>query len=331
MADSENRKTTGVTAIVPAYNERERIGEVLAALTSYPEFDEVIVVDDGSKDGTAEEAAKYAVRVIQMEKNGGKARAMDAAVQATTAEIILFCDADMRGLTHEMVRDVLRPVLEGDTDMMVAMHGRKVYDKEFVVKMTPRLGGLRAVRRELWDAVPDKYKRGFHIEAALNFYARHWGRGFQYRVFPDLKQTIKEKKYGIWKGAAARTKMEAQVIASYGRLHLRDAPEGLRRARLSLVNLAGGTMLSLFGLLIVFASYSGPVEFLRQVFADEIAKGPAETPIINVLLSIAANAGVNLLATIGLFIVAFGFLVVALNLKHIRFLREYEPGAMERV
>jgi hypothetical protein len=179
--------------------------------------------------------------------------------------------------------------------------------------------------------VPEKYKRGFHIEAALNFYARHWGRGFQYRVFPDLKQTIKEKKYGLLKGAAARTKMEAQVIASYSQLHLRDAPQALRRARLSLVNLGGGALLGLFGLVIVFASYSGPVQFLREVFAEEIAKGPAETPIINVLLSIAANAGVNFLATIGLFIMAFGLLLVALNLKYIRVLREYEPGTMERV
>ena len=59
-----------VTAIVPAYNEAERIGAVLAVLTSYG-FRDVIVVDDGSSDNTSQVVSRYNVKYLRIEKNGG--------------------------------------------------------------------------------------------------------------------------------------------------------------------------------------------------------------------------------------------------------------------
>ncbi|MBI5644559.1 glycosyltransferase [Candidatus Kaiserbacteria bacterium] len=328
MADPGDRKMK-IAAIVPAYNEQERIGEVLRALIDCKDFDEVLVVDDGSKDGTKEEAERFGVRVIRHDKNRGKARAMESGVAATNASIIMFCDADLRGLTHEIVQEIVRPVIVGETDMMIGMHGRTIYERDFVVKMTPRLGGLRAVRRELWDAVPVKYKKGFQIEAALNFYARHWGRGYQYSIFGDLKQTIKEKKYGFWKGVTARTRMQVQVLASAIRLIILDSPRVLRRALLGLASLSGGIALSVLGLVGVVISYAGPVQFLREAYAEDLALNQA--PVIYLLIQIAANAGANFIATTGFFLLATGSLIVLFNLKNISRLRTYRPAAAERV
>ena len=91
-----------VTAIVPAYNEAERIGAVLAVLTSYG-FKGVIVVDDGSTDNTKDVVSRYDVRYLKIEENSGKGKAMDYAVSKAQTSFIFFCDADLKNLTHEII------------------------------------------------------------------------------------------------------------------------------------------------------------------------------------------------------------------------------------
>jgi len=70
MDYAKNNKN--ITAIVPAYNEAERISKVLEVLTTYKQFKEIIVVDDGSTDNTEEIVKKFNVRYIRNESNKGK-------------------------------------------------------------------------------------------------------------------------------------------------------------------------------------------------------------------------------------------------------------------
>ncbi len=87
-----------VAAVIPAYNEEKNIADVLKALLKSPELDEIIVVDDGSKDKTAEISEKLGVKVIRLSGNQGKGRAMQEGLKATQTEIIVFFDADLLGL-----------------------------------------------------------------------------------------------------------------------------------------------------------------------------------------------------------------------------------------
>jgi glycosyltransferase involved in cell wall biosynthesis len=85
-----------ISVIIPAYNAESTIGRCLQALTnqSYPaDSYEVIVVDDGSTDGTAGIAQDFAVRYIRQE-NQGPAAARNNGAQQARGEIILFTDAD---------------------------------------------------------------------------------------------------------------------------------------------------------------------------------------------------------------------------------------------
>jgi len=87
-----------VSVLIPAYNEERTLAATLAsALASdYMRF-EVIVIDDGSTDGTAAEAGKFLAdaRVKVLSKpNGGKASALNQGIAAATGDIILFTDAD---------------------------------------------------------------------------------------------------------------------------------------------------------------------------------------------------------------------------------------------
>ena len=83
--------------------------------------------------------------------------------------------------------------------------------------------GERALRREVWEKLPDYYKHRYRIEAGLNYYAKYYGNGFGYESFPYF-QTLKETKYGFFKGTYLRWKMNLDVLLAYLRAYLFDLP-----------------------------------------------------------------------------------------------------------
>lgn len=220
MARKESHKK--ITAIVPTYNEAGRIENVLDVLVTYPDFEEIIVVDDGSTDHTEEVVTDYAVTYIKNKKNQGKGYAMERGVQASKGEILFFLDADIRGLTHKIIEQIIAPVASGEVDMFIGMRNRKIYYLRHVLVFVPLLGGERALTKKLWNSLPAYYKHRFRIEAGLNFYAQNFGNGFKYKVFGGLSQVIKEKKYGFINGMYQRLQMFYNIISAQWRLHFVD-------------------------------------------------------------------------------------------------------------
>jgi glycosyltransferase involved in cell wall biosynthesis len=180
-----------VAAIIPAYNEAERIGKVLKVLTKTRILNEVIVVDDGSTDSTREVVSKFLkVNYIKNKKNMGKAAAMDRGVKATQAQIIFFCDADVKGLTPKIVTEIISPVLRQEVDMFIGVRN-SIFEKYGYFR---KLSGERAIRREVWEKLPRYYKHRFRVETGLNYIVQHTGRGFEYKIF-NYNQPIKLFKF----------------------------------------------------------------------------------------------------------------------------------------
>jgi glycosyltransferase involved in cell wall biosynthesis len=308
-----------VVAVVPAYNEERDIAGVLRELCSYKGFDEVCVVDDGSTDATSQIAATFPVRLIRHAENQGKGAAMQSGVAASGADIIFFCDADMRGFSHSLLSDVLAPVLAGETDMVIAMRNSRMHYAGYFFSIIPLLGGQRALTRSLWEKVPSEYRDRFMVETALNFYSKYWGNGFQYKVVSGLTQTIKEKKYGFWKGLVARLSMSEEVLIAQVRLQFAEVPMSVRTGRVALTNALGALGAAFLGAIILFAAYSGPADFVRGIYSDALLTDPS-TPFVDFLLVLARDLGTNVIAFCGAFLMVANILFALLNLKNIKYL-----------
>lgn len=307
-----------ITAIVPAYNEAPRIEPVLKALKAAPSLSEIIVVDDGSTDGTAEIAERSGVRVVRNTENMGKGYSMNRGVALAQGEIIFFSDADIEGLTPEIVEEIIRPVATGDLDMFIGMSDRKWYRAHQILAFVPLLGGERALTRELWQKVPEYYKERFRIEVALNFYSIYYGRGYQYKILPGVTQTVKEKKYGWWRGFWARLGMFFNIFSAQLRLNFVNTPKFVRdgrwRALFALYG-AAGTALSA---LIFLAIYFGPSNFVRFLFAEDL-RDPGSI-IAPFLLDLASITHVDTIALVGLVIFVSSISIFLLTRKYLNFL-----------
>lgn len=104
-----------ITAVIPAYNEAERIKKVVTEVL--PFADEVILVDDGSEDETAHTAQKAGATVIT-QPHTGYISALKRGFQAAKGEIIVTLDAD--GEHHPSdIPDVVTPIVEGKADLVL--------------------------------------------------------------------------------------------------------------------------------------------------------------------------------------------------------------------
>ncbi len=113
-----------VTILVPAYNEGETIIQVLQRVNEQVvpgvSFD-VVVVDDGSNDGTVkllEQNPKLYTQLIKMPTNGGKGAAVKAGMAVATGEYILFQDADLEYDPADYAK-LLMPVTRFSADIVM--------------------------------------------------------------------------------------------------------------------------------------------------------------------------------------------------------------------
>ncbi|HEY8020157.1 MAG TPA: glycosyltransferase family 2 protein [Thermoanaerobaculia bacterium] len=219
--------TRRVAAIVPAYNEQETLAEVLTVLKAIPLIDEVLVVSDGSTDETVAIARGMKLKTIHLRENHGKGTAMAVGVAHASADILVFVDGDILNLTEGMLEQLIRPVLDGRSDMNVGIRNRGRILNAIHQTCGPLLSGIRCLRREIFEAVPEEQLAGFAVETGLNWSCRQLGMRTTTTLFFHLKHLVKEKKRGLWRGARARVTMFASVFHAY--LSLVLTHPGLRR------------------------------------------------------------------------------------------------------
>lgn len=129
-----------LSLVIPAYNEAERLGRTLQAAFEYlnaqTSESEIIVVDDGSTDGTAQVAAesfanfsgRVSSSVIRVPANRGKGHAVRAGLLAARAPIALFSDADLSTPLTETPK-LVAPIRAGEYDLVF---GSRALDRSLI-------------------------------------------------------------------------------------------------------------------------------------------------------------------------------------------------------
>lgn len=220
-----------VSLIIPAYNEALTVGEVLRVAADSGLFHEIILVDDGSSDGTnraveraREQAASQAdparvppdFRLVSHPRNMGKAMAMRDGLHLATGDIVMFLDADLVGLKTEHLQAMLAPLLdESDyrASLGVFVGGRTA--TTVAQKVAPFISGQRACFREdllgfkAWERV------GFGVETALNRYLQEKDVKVRVVELTNLTHRMKEEKRGAVRGFAARLKMYWEIFVTW--------------------------------------------------------------------------------------------------------------------
>jgi len=212
-----------VEAIVPAYNEEATVAATVHPLVRSG-LNRVTVVDDGSRDRTAQVAAAAGAQVHRMERNVGKGAAMKSAIDAALARgthVLVFFDADLMGLRPEHVQALTRPVTTGRACMVVGLQDRSPLVNMMQAAMPP-ISGQRAVRADVVRRVPDQFWRGYRIEMGLNRAGELTGPVLL-RVLPGLQAINKTAKVGAEQGTVQNLKMMREVLQA-----MKDAREEIR-------------------------------------------------------------------------------------------------------
>jgi glycosyltransferase involved in cell wall biosynthesis len=132
MTDADGR----LSVLIPVYNEERTVREILdRVLALGPIVHEVVVVDDGSKDGTAAiirqaAEAEPKIRFHQCPNNQGKTAAIRQALELATGDILIIQDADLEYDPAE-IPDVIEPILSGKADV--------VYGSRFLIRKAARV------------------------------------------------------------------------------------------------------------------------------------------------------------------------------------------------
>lgn len=203
-----------IAAIIPAHNEERTIGPLVSVFKNSGFFSEIIVVSDGSRDHTVRLAHHAGAKVIVLPENIGKGGALSVGVMAATAPILVFFDADLKGVKREHLWQVINPILENEADMVVGIKPKyeEMYENNDDL---PVLSGQRALRREVFEQVPEKLRKGYQIEEAMNYYCKMNNQKIKLVNLEGITHLQKMDKMNFFVGVACYIKMIWQIAKIY--------------------------------------------------------------------------------------------------------------------
>ena len=174
-----------ISVIIPAFNEEQAIGEVVRAVP-FDRIHEIVVVDNGSTDDTARQAALAGARVVFESRPGYGSACLAGAKAAADADVLVFLDGD-RSDDPRQLEIVAAPVLDNRADLVIGsrikgtlekgampLHGR--LGNRFVVILLQRLygvnitdiGSFRAVKSQtLFDLGMEQMTYGWPVEMVV--------------------------------------------------------------------------------------------------------------------------------------------------------------------
>lgn len=251
---------TQISLLIPAFNEAMGIPLLLDKLNEHMHGAEVIVVDDGSSDKTAEIASAYkGIRVVRHTVNQGYGAALRTGMQAASSNFVVWADADGQHRMEDIVT-VARALIEQDLDYCVGVRGKDSFQEsnrklgKYVLRQVVRM----AVDRPVADF--NSGLRGFRA-TVIRKYLHLLPKGFGASTTTSL--IMLERNY---RGAEVPIQVEKRV----GKSSVRQFRDGMRTLTLILrisllfkpLHFFGGIGLSLILLGLVYGLLKAYVDGL---------------------------------------------------------------------
>ena len=188
-----------ITAIICTYNEENTIKEVVTKVSDYF-FDEVIVVNDGSTDKSdsilKEITDSYNFQYIVLPENKGKGFAMATGIEKASDGVIVFIDADLSNLQEEHFAQLITPVINNETDMVLGQASETLIKHS--LNPFKSFSGQRSILKK--DIIPiiSKIKTSrFGVETLINLYYQSEGKTVKYVMLDKLEHPTKFDKTSL--------------------------------------------------------------------------------------------------------------------------------------
>jgi len=205
------------TAIICAYNEQKTIVNILDDVCKTHLFNEVIVINDGSKDNTGELIKEFKktndIIDVHFFKNKGKGLAMAMGVELASCEYLVFIDADLSNFTTEHAHRLLTPVLNGNADMVLGQPSETLIHSN--VNPFKSLSGQRALKKI--DILPILKKMetvGFGVETLINMHFNAKNKVVEYVCLKNLVHPTKFQKTKPHKAIIEFIMEGCQIVAT---------------------------------------------------------------------------------------------------------------------
>lgn len=194
---------------------------MLEVVTKIKSVTQIICIDDGSSDGTADYIKAYwpEVELEQLESNQGKTAAIQRGVEAARNELILLMDADLQDLKQEEIQDAIEVFQEYTSLDMIIL--RRINSPWFVrwYRSDILLSGERLLLKSDLEKVLEQDVNRYQLEVAINRYMIN-GRK-QVRWMPcTAMNTYKVDKWGVLGGSRREFKMYLEIVYYVGLVHM---------------------------------------------------------------------------------------------------------------
>lgn len=235
-----------ISVVIPALNEAATIRSVVDFARRGRGVAEVIVIDDGSTDGTARIARSAGARVV-LSTMLGKGVSMADGLREATRDVLVFLDGDLSGLRHDLIECLAKPVLDRAADVVKAKFSRsagrvtaltaqpllRTFFPELAHFAQP-LGGIVAARRSLLEKL--EFERDYGVDIGLLIDASEHGARIG-EVDIGRIEHVSHPLEALGDMARQVVRVLLDRAARYGRLthdYILDVDETERRVRASL-------------------------------------------------------------------------------------------------
>lgn len=194
-------------------------------------IDEVIVVDDGSSDGTAQTAWDVGgARVLVHGTNHGKSWAVATGLEAAQNGLVLLLDSDLLGLTQDDLTALIAPVRMGQADVSISLRGNA--PRLWQMLGLDYISGERVITRDLiGPAQALRELPRFGLEVAMNDRLIAAQARLSVINWPAVASPWKGSKLGAWEGVKADAKMLGDMFDTITPQHALTQIHALRNLR----------------------------------------------------------------------------------------------------